>query len=58
MERVTWTFFSTICEIGSQWEFAMTQGTLTGALGQSRSVGWRGRWEGGLGERGHGCTYG
>ena len=28
-------------------------------LWQSRRMGWRGeRWEGGLGRRGHGCTYG
>ena len=36
----------------------MTQGTQIGALWQSRRVGWGGRWEGGLGGKGHGCTYG
>ena len=36
----------------------MTQGTQTGALWQFRRVGWEGRWKGGLGGRGHGCTYG
>ena len=29
----------------------MIQGTQIGALGPSRRVGWRGRWEGGSGER-------
>ena len=36
----------------------MAQGTQTGALCQPRGVGWGGRWEEGLGGRGHGCTYG
>ena len=36
----------------------MTQGTQIGALWQSRRVGWGGRWEEGLGGKGHGCTYG
>ena len=35
----------------------MTQETQTGALWQSRRVRWGGRWEGGLGGKGHGCTY-
>ena len=38
--------------------FCMIQGTQTGALWQSIRVGWGGRWEGGLGGRGHVCTYG
>jgi len=37
--------------------FYMTQGTQTGALWQSRRVGWGGRWEGGSEGSGHGCTY-
>ena len=36
----------------------MTQGTQKGTLWQSRRSGWGGRWEEGLGGRGHGCTYG
>ena len=36
----------------------LSQGTQIGALQQSRGVGWGRRWEGGLGGRGHGCTYG
>ena len=36
----------------------MTLGTQTRALWQSRRVRWGGRWEGGLGGRGHGCAYG
>ena len=36
----------------------MTQETQTGTLWQSRRVRWGGRWEGGLGGRGHGCIYG
>ena len=34
----------------------MTQGIQTGALWQSRSVGWGGRQERGSGGRGHGST--
>ena len=36
----------------------MTQGTQTGALGQSRGVGYGGRWEGVSRGRGHMYTYG
>ena len=44
--------YITICQIDSQWDCAcMTQGTQTGALWQSRRVGWGGRWEGGSGGR-------
>ena len=52
--------YITICKRESQNHriCSMTQETQTGALGPSRRVGWRGRWEGGSGERGHGCTYG
>ena len=50
--------YITICKIDNQWEFAvwlrkLKQGSVTGR----RAVG-DGRWEGGLGGRGHGCTYG
>ena len=38
--------------------FYMSQGTQTGALYLPRGVGWGGRWEGGLKERGHMYTYG
>ena len=37
---------------GREVEFAMTHGTQTGALWQSRRVGWGGRWEGGSGSGG------
>ena len=36
----------------------MIQGPQTGALQQSKRVGWRGKWEGGSERRGHGYTYG
>ena len=36
----------------------MSQETQTGALYQSRGVGWGGRWEGGSRGRGHMYTYG
>ena len=36
----------------------MAQETQTGALYQSRGVGWGGRWEGGSRGRGHMYTYG
>ena len=48
--------YITICKTDSRWEFA--QETQTGALCQPRGVGWGGRWEGGLGGRGHMYTYG
>ena len=35
-----------------------TQGTQTGAMWQSRSVGWGGRWEGGSRGKGYMYTYG
>ena len=36
----------------------MAQETQSGALYQSREVGWRGRWEGSLKGRGYMYTYG
>ena len=36
----------------------MAQETQTGALYQSRGVGWDGKWEGGSKGRGHMYTYG
>ena len=36
----------------------MAQETQTGALYQSRGVGWGGRWEGGSKGRGYMYTYG
>ena len=36
----------------------MTQGTQTGALYQSRRVGWGRTWEGGSRGKGHMYTYG
>ena len=39
--------YITICKIDSQQESAVWLRKQTGALYQSRAVGWRGRWEGG-----------
>ena len=51
--------YITICKTDSQAGICcMTQETQTGALYQHIGVGWAGRWEGDLGGRGHGCTYG
>ena len=50
--------YISICEIDSQWEFALWLRKLTGALYQPRGVGWRGRWEGVSKGRGHMYTYG
>ena len=51
--------YITICKIDSQWEFAVCLRKLkTGALYQSRGVGWEGRWEGGSKGRGYMYTYG
>ena len=50
--------YTTICKIDSQWEFAVTQGSKTGALWQPRGVGWGGKWKGGSRGRGHMYTYG
>ena len=36
----------------------MAQETQTGALSESREVGWGRRWEGGSKERAYMCTYG
>ena len=49
--------YNTLGKIDSQWEFTV-EGTQTGALYQPRGVGLGGRWEGGLGGKGHGCIYG
>ena len=46
MERVAWKLRLPY-KIDSQWEFAVTQETQTGALYQSRGVQWGGRQEGG-----------
>jgi len=50
--------YLTVCKIDSLWEFAVSQGTQTGALCQPRGVVWAGRWEGGSRGREHMCTYG
>ena len=51
--------YVTMCKIDSQWEFAVwAQETQTGALYQSRGVGWGGRKEGGSKVRGYMYTYG
>ena len=39
------TYF-TMCKIDGQQEFGMAQETQTGALYQTRGVGWGGKWEG------------
>ena len=51
--------YITICKIDCQWgTCCMAQETQTGALYQSRTVGWGGRWEGGSKARGYMYTYG
>ena len=51
------TYF-TMCKIDGQQEFGMAQETQTGALYQTRGVGWGGKWEGVSKGRGYMCTYG
>ena len=50
--------YITTCKIDSQQEFAVWLKTQTGALYQTRGVGWGGRWEGVSKGRGYMCTYG
>ena len=51
--------YITICQIDSQWEFAVWLRKLKqGALYQPRGVGWGGRQEGGSKGRGYMYTYG
>ena len=45
-----------IYKIDNQWEFSLSQGTLTWALYKPRWVGWG--WEGGTRGRGHMNNYG
>ena len=45
-------------KIDSKWEFAIWLGELKQGLWRSRRGRWGGKWKGGLGGRGHGCTYG
>ena len=57
MERVSWKL--TLPYVKSPTGICcMAQETETGALYQPGEVGWGGRWEGGSGGRGHGCTHG
>ena len=44
--------YITMCKIDTQGNFCLAQETQTGALYQSRGVGWGGRWEGGSKGRG------
>ena len=50
--------YITMCKIDSQQEFSMAQETQTGALYQTRGVGWGGKWEGASKGRGYMYTYG
>ena len=50
--------YNTIFKIDIQWEFALQHRELKQGLCDRLKVGWGERWEGGLGVRGHGCTYG
>ena len=51
--------YITMCEIDSQWEFALWCRKLKpSALWQPRGVGWGGRWEGGSRGRRHMYTCG
>ena len=56
--RAAWMNLKTLCDLSevssSQWLHAaqvvcMRQALGPGALGRPRGIGWRGRWEGGLG---------
>ena len=49
--------YITICEIESQWEFAVWLRKLKRGLFQPRGVGWGGRWEGGSKARGYIYMY-
>ena len=51
------TYF-TMCKIDGQQEFGMAQETQTGALYQTRGVGWGRRWEEDSKRRGYMYTYG
>ena len=58
--------YNTMCETDSQWEFTiwfreLKQGLcdrLKAGMEREMRAEWKGRWERGLRERGHGCTYG
>ena len=50
--------YITMCKIDSQQEFSMAQETQTGALYQTRGVGWGGKWEGVFKGRGYMYTNG
>ena len=50
--------YITMCKIDSQQEFSMAQETQTGALYQTRGVGWGGKWEGVSKGRRYMYTYG
>ena len=57
MERVTWKFtVPYIKQIASGNLLCDSGNSNRGSV--ARRVRWGGRWEGGLGGRGHGCTYG
>ena len=47
-----------IYKIDNEWEFALSQGTLTRALYQPRGVEWGRRWEGGARGKGNMYNYG
>ena len=47
-----------MCKIDGQQEFGMAQETQTGALYQTRGVGWGRRWEEDSKRRGYMYTYG
>ena len=50
--------YITICKTDSQWGICcMARETQSGALYQSRGVGWGGKWEGGSKGRGYMYTY-
>ena len=50
--------YITICEVDSQWEFAVWLRNKTGAPYQPRGMGWGGRWEGGSKGREYMYAYG
>ena len=58
MERVTWKLTLPYVKQIANENFSMAQETQTGALYQSRGMGWGGRWKGGSKGKGYMYTYG
>ena len=57
-ERVTWKLTLPYVKQTDNRNLRMAQETHTGALYQSRGMGWGGKWEGGSKWKGYMYTYG